>query len=183
MRISSISSDMDKWVRGFGENKRALHAKSSFLLTVNRMRDNRLKNAAGSNPMALTPKRDQPAVIAAAAAAPLASDSTSNTGTPEFFQLNDAELDKWLQEIQDQDEEENGEVKEEAPAQKAGSAAATVSPKLAGGKPPLPHPTMTIALPESTDSLDESVCASTISRESNSNKYEYFLDAAKHSFG
>jgi hypothetical protein len=182
MRISSISSDMDKWVRGFGENKRALHAKSSFLLTVNRMRNNRLKNAAGSNPMALTPKRDQPAVIAAAAAA-LASDSTSNTGTPEFFQLNDAELDKWLQEIQDQDEEENGEVKEEAPAQKAGSAAATVSPKLAGGKPPLPHPTMTIALPESTDSLDESVCTSTISRGSNSNKYEYFLDAAKHSFG
>ena len=178
--ISSVSSDMDKWVRGFGDTKRALNAKSSFLLTVNRIRNNKLKAAAGSNAMSLTPKQDQSSEKVVTTA-PGVGDSASNSGSPEAFQLNDAELDKWLQEIQDQDEEEIGEVKEETPVQKV--AAAPVSPKPAGGKPPLPHPTMTmtVALPQSSDSQDESVCASTISR--NSNKFEYFLDAAKHSYG
>ena len=181
---------MDKWVRGVGDSRRTLHAKSSFLLSINRMRNNKLK-AAGSNPMALTPKRDQPSD---SAGAPVVSDSASQSGTPEAFQLNDAELDKWLQEIQDQDEEEKesngggdggGEVKQHTPVQSNNATAqkSQASPKPAAGKPPLPHPTTTtVALPESMDSLDdESISASTLSR--GTNKYEYFLDAAKHSYG
>ena len=186
---AGYSGETKDWVRSNGINRGHIRAQSSFMLNVDRLKK---KGLDGGKPV--TSPLPSP-IKPASATKNMRHDS--DLGGPEVFQLNDAELDKWLEEIQD-----IGSYLDPISAKKEKEVITSTqtTPNRSSSKPPRPVksplPPMVLPKVDSVDNDDGSVSSATIRRVLNqvahiddddismkSNKFDYFLDKARHSYG